>query len=168
MGMSSAATRYLLTIYRLSGEGAPVRSVDISRALGVSPASVVHMMGVLTAEGFITKRHYGRVQLTGEGIWAANQLHTKCMLLESFLAEELAVAEEVAHRDAVACLCSLSEESIERIVRRVLPGNAVMLRAVGESEKYKRTADTADQCPPSVFLYGQVQARWSSSTSPIL
>ena len=87
---------------------------------------------VLTAEGFITKRHYGRVQLTGEGIWAANQLHTKCMLLESFLAEELAVAEEVAHRDAVACLCSLSEESIERIVRRVLPGNAVMLRAVGE------------------------------------
>ena len=132
MGMSSAATRYLLTIYRLSGEGAPVRSVDISRALGVSPASVVHMMGVLTAEGFITKRHYGRVQLTGEGIWAANQLHTKCMLLESFLAEELAVAEEVAHRDAVACLCSLSEESIERIVRRVLPGNAVMLRAVGE------------------------------------
>ena len=44
----------------------------------------------------------------------------------------LAVAEDVAHRDAVACLCSLSEESIERIVRRVLPGNAVMLRAVGE------------------------------------
>ena len=86
MGMSAAATRYLLTIYRLSGEGAPVRSVDISRALGVSPASVVHMMGVLSQEGLVSKRHYGRVQLTGEGIWAANQLYTKCMLLESFLA----------------------------------------------------------------------------------
>ena len=72
------------------------------------------------------------MQLTGEGIWAANQLYTKCMLLESFLAEELEVDERVARRDAIACLCSLSEESIERIVRRVLPDNAVILRAVGE------------------------------------
>ena len=54
------------------------------------------------------------------------------MLLESFLAEELEVDERVARRDAIACLCSLSEESIERIVRRVLPDNAVILRAVGE------------------------------------
>ena len=132
MGMSSAATRYLLTIYRLSGEGAPVRSVDISRALGVSPASVVHMMGVLSGEGLISKRHYGRVQLTEEGVWAANQLYTKCMLLESFLTEELALERQVARRDAVACLCSLSEESIERLIRRVLPENTVILRAAGE------------------------------------
>ena len=47
MDMSAAATRYLLTIYRLSGEGTPVRSVEIARALEVSPASVVHMLGVL-------------------------------------------------------------------------------------------------------------------------
>ena len=132
MVLSSAATRYLLVIYRLSGEGMPVRSVDVSRALGVSPASVVHMMGVLVADGLISKRHYGRVQLTGTGIWVANQLHTKCMLLESFLTERLGLSEEVARRDAVACLCSLSEEGIEGIVRRVLPDSAALLRAAGE------------------------------------
>ena len=101
-----------------------MRSVEVSRALNVSPASVVHMLGVLAREGLIRKRHYGRVELTEAGIWAANQLHTKCMLLQAFLEKELEVGDHIAYRDAVACLCSLSEVSIERIVRRVLPSSA--------------------------------------------
>ena len=100
MGMSTAAMRYLLTIYELSQEGGAVRSVDISRELGVSPASVVHMLGVLGEEGLVSKRHYGRVQFTDRGIRAANQLYTKCMLLETFLSEELCVEQETARRIA--------------------------------------------------------------------
>ena len=115
MGLSSAAMRYLLVIYELSDGGKPVRSVDIARALEVSPASVVHMMGVLAGEGLVLKRHYGQVQLTAEGIRASNQLYTKCTILESFLLQELDVSRETARQDAVACLCSLSEESIERV-----------------------------------------------------
>ena len=120
MGLSSAAVRYLLVIYELSDGGRAVRSVDIARALEVSPASVVHMMGVLASEGLILKRHYGQVQLTHEGIRASNQLYTKCTILESFLMEELDVCRETARQDAVACLCSLSDESIEQVIRRVL------------------------------------------------
>ena len=47
MDMSAAATRYLLTIYRLSGEGTPVRSVEIARALEFSRASGVLILGWL-------------------------------------------------------------------------------------------------------------------------
>ena len=65
MGISQAAIRYLLTIYELSDDGAAVRSVDISRRLEVTPASVVHMLGVLSAEGLAEKRYYGKVRLTG-------------------------------------------------------------------------------------------------------
>ena len=97
MGLSSAAMRYLLVIYELSDGGKPVRSVDIARALEVSPASVVHMMGVLAGEGLVLKRHYGQVQLTAEGIRASNQLYTKCTILESFLLQELDVDEGVIH-----------------------------------------------------------------------
>ena len=132
VGMSAAATRYLLAIYALSREGEAVRSVAISRALGVSPASVVHMLGVLGEEGLVDKRHYGRVRLTGEGLWCAGQLARRCALVEAFLLEELGVAPETARQDAVGCLCALSEESVEQIARRVLPERPVVLRAVGE------------------------------------
>ena len=135
MGLSSAAMRYLLVIYELSDGGKPVRSVDIARALQVSPASVVHMMGVLAGEGLVLKRHYGQVQLTAEGIRASNQLYTKCTILESFLLQELDVSRETARQDAVACLCSLSEESIERVICRVLERTLAerdILRVAGE------------------------------------
>lgn len=135
MGLSSAAVRYLLVIYELSDGGKAVRSVDIARALGVSPASVVHMMGVLAGEGLTLKRYYGQVQLTNEGIRAANQLYTKCTILESFLIQELNVERDTARQDAVSCLCSLSEESIEKVICRVL-GQTLeepdILRVAGE------------------------------------
>ena len=135
MGLSSAAVRYLLVIYELSDGGKAVRSVDIARALGVSPASVVHMMGVLAGEGLTLKRYYGQVQLTNEGIRAANQLYPKCTILESFLIQELNVERDTARQDAVSCLCSLSEESIEKVICRVL-GQTLeepdILRVAGE------------------------------------
>lgn len=135
MGLSSAAVRYLLVIYELSDGGKAVRSVDIARALGVSPASVVHMMGVLAGEGLTLKRYYGQVQLTNEGIRAANQLYTKCTILESFLIQELNIERDTARQDAVSCLCSLSEESIEKVICRVL-GQTLeeldILRVAGE------------------------------------
>ena len=135
MGLSSAAVRYLLVIYELSDGGKAVRSVDIARALGVSPASVVHMMGVLAGEGLTLKRYYGQVQLTNEGIRAANQLYTKCTILESFLIQELNIERDTARQDAVSCLCSLSEESIEKVICRVLGQTLeepVILRVAGE------------------------------------
>ena len=67
MGISQAAIRYLLTIYELSDDGAAVRSVDISRRLEVPPASVVHMLGVLSAEGLAEKRYYGCLLYTSCG-----------------------------------------------------------------------------------------------------
>lgn len=133
MGMSSAATRYLLAIYELSAEGGAVRSVDVTRTLGVSPASVVHMLNILRAEGLIHKRHYGRVQLADEGVRAANRLYTKCALLESFLVRELDTDRDTARRDAEACLCSLSEESLERIACRVLGMEPVISQSAGAS-----------------------------------
>ena len=85
MGISQAAIRYLLTIYELSDDGAAVRSVDISRRLEVTPASVVHMLGVLSAEGLAEKRYYGKVRLTERGIREANRLYTACALLKAYL-----------------------------------------------------------------------------------
>ncbi len=120
MGISQAAVRYLLTIYELSDGGAPVRSVDISRRLEVTPASVVHMMGVLSAEKLAEKRHYGRIRLTEAGIREANRLFTACTLLEAYFTEYLGVEGETARIDALNCLCCLSDQSLAQIECRVL------------------------------------------------
>lgn len=119
MELSTAAMRYLVTIYELSDGGSQVRSVDIARSLGVSPASVVHMMNVLMAEDLVRKRHYGQIQLTCNGIRVANQLYTRATILESFFIEELDIDSSIARQDAVACLCALSEESVEHISQRM-------------------------------------------------
>ena len=89
MEFSNAALRYLVAVYELSDGGSAVRSVDIARMMEVSPASVVHMMGVLSQGGFVRKRRYGQVQLTREGIRTANRLYTKAALLEAFFLQEL-------------------------------------------------------------------------------
>ena len=98
MEFSNAALRYLVAVYELSDGGSAVRSVDIARMMEVSPASVVHMMGVLSQGGFVRKRRYGQVQLTGEGIRTANRLYTKAALLEAFFLQELGVDDQIARR----------------------------------------------------------------------
>ena len=120
MGISQAALRYLLTIYELSADGTAVRSVDSSRRLEVTPASVVHMLGVLSAEGLAEKRYYGKVRLTERGIREANRLYTACALLKAYFTEYLEVDSETARADAVNCLCCLSERSLAQIEGKVL------------------------------------------------
>ena len=131
MEFSNAALRYLVAVYELSDGGSAVRSVDIARMMEVSPASVVHMMGVLSQGGFV---RYGQVQLTREGIRTANRLYTKAALLEAFFLQELGVDDQIARRDAVSCLFALSEESIEHICCRALQKEArepIILQASG-------------------------------------
>lgn len=120
MELSQAAVRYLLTIYELSDGGASVRSVDLSRRLEVTPASVVHMMGVLSAHKLAEKRHYGRISLTESGIQEANRIYTACTLLEEYFTEYLGVERETARIDALNCLCCLSDQSLAQIECRVL------------------------------------------------
>lgn len=124
MGLSTAALRYLLAIYQLSDGGRPVRSVDIAGKLSVSPASVAHMLGVLSGEGLIAKKHYGRVQLTGKGVRLAGRMYTSYVLVECFFSQHLGVRAQTAREDAEACLCVLSEESLRRLEELVLENDA--------------------------------------------
>jgi len=113
--LSPAAVRYLLTIYQLSGGLGAVRSVDIAENLDVTRASVVYMLGVLAEGEFIRKRPYGTVQLTPTGVCAAKELGAKCAMLDALFTGHLHMNRETAHRDAIACLCSLSEDCIGRL-----------------------------------------------------
>ena len=120
--LSPAVTRYLLTIYQLSGDGSAVRSVDVAAALGVARASVSKLLHSLAERGLILKEYYGNIRLTAPGIRQANELCTKVLLLENFFQRRLGLESALAHQDAVASLCFLSVQSTEKLAQLVLDG----------------------------------------------
>ena len=68
--LTPAKENYLKALLLLSkNDGA--QTSDVARHLGVTKPSVSSMMNVLMAEGYITKKKYGRIYLTEYGRDAA-------------------------------------------------------------------------------------------------
>lgn len=65
---------YLYTIYQLHCSKSQILSADIARKLKVSKPSVVSMLEIFEKKQLITKKHYGRVQMTDLGLTAAREL----------------------------------------------------------------------------------------------
>ena len=119
--LSASKKRYLFAIYTLGQDGSDVQSKDIAAALGVKRPSTSKMLKILAEEdGLIEKEYYGTVQFTPEGLRLANTLYTSFELLYAFFTKELGTGDDAARQDALACLCGLSQESLERIAQRVL------------------------------------------------
>lgn len=121
MALTPSAARYLLAIYTLSDGGHAVRSVDVAQELSVARASVVKMLRRLVGDGLVQKEYYGNIQLTPAGIREANRIYTLFTILEHFFRSSLAVSAESAKRDAISCLCFLSQESLEQLTLLSLP-----------------------------------------------
>ncbi len=81
--MTPSKENYLKVMLGLSNEEG-IRSTDIASALGISKASVSHMMNVLRDEGYITKEKYGAVTLTESGKNVAVNIKRRYELLKSF------------------------------------------------------------------------------------
>lgn len=113
--LSPSQRRYLLSVYELGCDGSEVRCRDIARALGVKRPSVSRMLQSLVEAGLIDKEYYGTVRFTETGVRTAGVLYTRYILLHSLLSGKFHLSEAAAENDAVACICSLSEEGLEKI-----------------------------------------------------
>ncbi len=111
---SPAVEDYLEAILTLEGENRSVRSIDLSRHLGVSRAAVSKAMTSLNAKGLIEHAHYSSISLTDEGRrHAAKILHSHRML-KRFLIEILGVDASVAESDACHLEHSISDETRQK------------------------------------------------------
>ena len=113
--ISSSKKRYLFAIYELASDGKEVRCKDIAVSLKVKRPSVSKMLHFLAEDGLIDKEHYGTVHFTDLGICVGNQLYTNYLLLYALFHENLQVSRENARRDAIVCLCELSEECVGKV-----------------------------------------------------
>lgn len=118
--LTYAQKKYLFAIYKLSENGAPVRSTEVSRVVGVSKASTVKMTRRLTEEGYIEKAPYGAIFLTEQGVRAANSLYTDWLILRDFLVKRVGLCESSADGDSVTIVSHMSEEAVEKLVSYAL------------------------------------------------
>ena len=105
---------YLETIFVLSQNGKPVRSIDVVEYMGFSKPSVSRAMGILKKEGYVTVDVNGHISLTDSGRGIAEKIYARHNLLTEFLVE-LGVDEKIAMEDACKMEHDISDESFNAI-----------------------------------------------------
>ena len=109
--------RYLLVIYEISRQKEKVKSIDVSRALHVSRASVHNMMQTLSAEGLVTKDYYGDIVLTETGWAEACRRYEQYLCICELFAQWLKAGPEQAQREAMIFLSTQAEDTTERVMQ---------------------------------------------------
>ena len=105
---------YLKAIVLLSREErATVTS--ISKLLRVKKPSVTSALVKLSSKGLVVHKRYGSVELTPEGLKAAQDVYHRHRMLRYLLAEILKVDPKIAEDDACRMEHTLSPSSLERL-----------------------------------------------------
>ncbi len=116
----STKKKYMFIIYELSNKEGVVRSIDISKALGVKKASVSLMLPNLVEDNMIERTDNGSVVFTEKGAVFAGELYLKYITLYQFFKGILNSSDENARKDAICCLCSLTDENVDSITEYIL------------------------------------------------
>lgn len=104
---------YLEMLFRLSGDGKPVRLGDLSSALNVQPPSATRMAQRLLDQGYVCYEKYGTIELTPQGFSVGKQLLERHNLIESFL-RLLGVSENTL-KDTERIEHIISDELVSRM-----------------------------------------------------
>jgi len=108
---------YLEAMLDLSRADGPVKTTELARRLGVSPASVTEAVQRLSREGMVAYKAYHGVTLSEKGMVAARRLKRKHRLLEVFLTKVLRLNRESAHDEACRLEHALSDEAGDALCR---------------------------------------------------
>ena len=115
MELTGVQIRYLLAIQELWEAHESLRSVELSRRLGVSKPSVHRVLAQLEERGLLERTPYGAARLTQIGEETAQRCAASYRHLTVCLTERLALCPETARRAALALMNQLDREELERV-----------------------------------------------------
>lgn len=104
---------YLITIFKLMGEGEKVTNKSISTHLGLAPSSVTEMLKKLKKDGLVTNKKDNT--LTEEGIKYTKKLLSKHRLWEYFLEKELKFSRKEVHPIASSLQSVTNEDLLNKL-----------------------------------------------------
>jgi len=109
--MSVSSDEYMEALYSLCQDGMAASTSEISRRLGISPASVTEMIKKLAASGYVDYFPYQGVTLTPKGAKLAARMVRRHRLLERFLYDVLHIGPQKVHHEACAMEHTISDET---------------------------------------------------------
>lgn len=115
MELTGVQIRYLLAIQELWEAHESLRSVELSRRLGVSKPSVHRVLAQLEGLGLLERAPYGAARLTRTGEETARSCAASYRHLATCLTERLALCPETARRAALALMVQLDREELEQV-----------------------------------------------------
>lgn len=115
--MEEAPEEYLEALYKLTRKGNSVRTTELAKFLGVSPASATQMLQKLAKRGCVEYIPYHGARLTREGESKGAKMTRKHRLLETFLVSFLNLGKDRAHEEACELEHHLSDEAEEALCR---------------------------------------------------
>jgi Mn-dependent DtxR family transcriptional regulator len=118
MKMAESAENYLETIFILSRNGSPVRSIDIVNELDYSKPSVSIAMKNLRSDGYIVIDGGGYISLTDKGLKIAESMYERHTTIADWLIF-LGVDNNTAVNDACKMEHDISEKSFLAIKKHI-------------------------------------------------
>jgi len=114
---TSSEEEYLERIYRFEESGRKrVKTTDLAKDLGVSPASVTEMLSEsLSKKGLVDYEPYKGVKLTKKGKTLASSMMRKHRLAERLLVDVVGVNWDESHEEACKLEHALSKEVLEKL-----------------------------------------------------
>lgn len=117
--MYESGEMYLETIYVLSKNNTPVRSIDIAAEMGFSKPSISRAVRILKEGGFIEVDDNGYITLTETGLEYAKKIYERHNVLTEFFLF-LGVDKATASEDACKIEHVISDESMNKIKAAML------------------------------------------------
>ncbi len=116
------ALRYLAVFAQLGGTSGTLRSIELSKAMGISRPGVSKAVRLLEEQALVERTRRGRLKLTASGRRWSRIASRQVEILYRYLVEKLGVDEGAARADALACAFLLSEQSRTRLEINAGPG----------------------------------------------
>ena len=117
---SPAVDDYLKTIYHhTEWQDDRITPSRLALELGLAPSSVTEMVQKLAAQGLVTHRPYGPIELTPEGERRAAAIIRRHRLVETWLVREFGYGWDEVHDEAEVLEHALSDRLLERIDERL-------------------------------------------------
>ncbi len=144
--LTEANEDYIEAIVMLSGDdGAPVRSVDLARHMGVSKPSINKAVSLLRDAGLVTQEPYGDIYLTDEGRAYGAAIYRRHVTLIKFLEQVRGVSPEGAEEEGCRIEHTISSDTFERWT--AFTEGYLNLNAEGKCAECIADAATTVGCP---------------------